>query len=86
MSQAIAIIKLVAALIPAIIALMKAIEEALPQAGIGAEKLSIIRAAFEGLYNAAADSLPDIEKTWAVVQTVINALVALFNKTGTFNK
>ena len=86
MTQIIAIIKFVGSLIPTIISIIKAIEEALPQAGLGAEKLAIIRQIFEEAYKSVAEALPDMEKVWAVVKKVIDLFVSLFNKTGTFTK
>jgi hypothetical protein len=80
------IIKFVGTLIPTIISIIKSIEEALPQAGLGAEKLAIIRQIFEEAYKSVAEAMPDMEKVWAVVKKVIDLFVGLFNKTGAFQK
>lgn len=66
-------------LIPSIIKVIQAIEEALPQAGIGAEKLAAIRQMLEVMYEGITDLWPTIEK-------IIAILVTLFNKTGAFEK
>jgi hypothetical protein len=70
---------LVVQLIPALISLIKAIEEALPIAGIGAEKLAAIRAIIEATYDGA-------KAIWPTIETVIGIIVGLFNKTGIFAK
>ena len=80
------IIKLIITILPLIIDLIKALESALPQAGLGSDKLSVVRTVFESAYSVADETLPEIEKTWGIVQKVINAVVALFNKTGEFTK
>ena len=64
-------------LIPALIAAMKAIEEAVPGNGQGEQKLAAIRGVLE-----AADS--GVAKYWPQIQTAIGVLVGLFNRTGTF--
>lgn len=86
MGQIIIIIKFVGSLIPTIISIIKAIEEALPQAGLGSEKLAIIRQIFEEAYKSVTEAMPDMEKVWAVVKKVIDLFVSLFNKTGAFQK
>lgn len=64
-------------LIPALIAAMRAIEEAIPGAGKGEEKLSAIRQILEAVDSGAT-------KYWPQIQAVIGVLVGLFNKTGAF--
>lgn len=64
-------------LIPALIAAMKAIEEAIPSTGKGEEKLTAIRQILE-----AVDS--NATKFWPQIQATISVLVGLFNKTGVF--
>lgn len=66
-------------LIPSIIKVIQAIEEALPQAGIGAEKLAAIRQMLEVTYQGITD-------VWPILEKVISILVDLFNKTGVFEQ
>ena len=66
-------------LLPAIIAAIKAIEEAIPMAGKGAEKLQAVREIIETVDSAAATLWPQIAAT-------VTVLVTLFNKTGAFAK
>lgn len=68
---------LIAQLIPAIIALIKAIEEALPSAGFGSEKLAAVREILENTYAG-------VKEIWPIIEKVIAVLVGLFNKTGVF--
>ena len=64
-------------LIPALIAAMRAIEEAIPGTGKGEEKLAAVRAILEAVDSGAT-------KYWPQIQSVIGILVGLFNRTGTF--
>jgi len=66
-------------LIPALIQLIKAVEEALPKAGLGTEKLALVRQIFETTYDSGT-------KLWPLVEPVIGAFVAIFNKAGIFSK
>jgi len=66
-------------LIPALIALVKEIEEAIPEPGQGAEKLSAFRKIFEAAYSG-------FEEIWPVIERVVSVLVELFNSTGMFKK
>lgn len=73
------ILLLVVQLIPALISLIKAIEDALPAAGLGAEKLAAVRKIIEATYEGAAEIWPTLEK-------VISAIVSMFNAVGIFKK
>jgi len=84
MAQLIAILKVVLSIIPVIIEAIKALEKAFPVAGLGAEKIAIIRMAFEEVYGTVNETMPPLEKVWAGIARLISALVALFNKTGGF--
>jgi hypothetical protein len=66
-------------LIPALIKAIAAIEEALPVAGAGKEKLGAIKEIITTTYTAGTEIWPTVEK-------VIGVLVGLFNKTGAFAK
>ena len=69
---------LVIQLIPVLINLIKAIEEAIPEAGWGAEKLKAVKEILQTSYDGIAEIWPIIEKIIAIV-------VSLFNKTGKFS-
>jgi len=73
------VLLLIAQLIPALIAMIKAIEEALPIAGMGSEKLAAVRQIIETAFEGA-------KETWPVIEKVIGILVTLFNSTGVFGK
>ncbi len=68
---------LIAQLLPALIAAIKAIEEAIPGAGQGEAKLAAVRGIIE-----AVDT--GYKNLWPQIQPVIGVLVGLFNKTGAF--
>lgn len=74
-ATAIAILQLV----PAIIAAMKALEEAVPGKDLGNEKSAAIKAIL-----VATNS--QIETYWPPIQKGIDILAGLFNKTGVFQK
>jgi hypothetical protein len=77
--NAFTILSTVLQLIPAIIAAIKAIEEAMPGEGKGEMKLRAIREIIEASYDKASAIWPAVEKTIAI-------LVGLFNAAGTFQK
>lgn len=64
-------------LLPALIAAIKAIEEAIPGQGQGEAKLAAVR----GIIEAVDASYKGL---WPQIQPVIGVLVGLFNKTGAF--
>ncbi len=64
-------------LVPAVIKVIQAIEEALPQAGYGNEKLIAVRQMLEAMHEG-------ITEFWPVLEKIIAILVTLFNKTGVF--
>jgi hypothetical protein len=66
-------------LIPALITALKAIEDAIPGAGQGEQKLDAVRGILE-----AVDA--GIGKLWPQISGVIGVLVTLFNNTGLFKK
>ena len=64
-------------LLPALITAIKAIEDAIPGAGQGEQKLAAVRAILE-----AVDS--GVAKLWPQISSVIGVLVGLFNSTKVF--
>jgi hypothetical protein len=62
-------------LLPSIIQAVKALEEAIGEAGKGPEKLQAVREMLEQIDSSVA-------AVWPQVQGVIGVLVKLFNKTG----
>jgi hypothetical protein len=60
--------------IPSIIAAIKAIEEAIPSAGAGEQKLAAVRGILESLDET-------IVPVWPKIEGIIKTLVALFNST-----
>lgn len=66
-------------LVPAVIQLMKSIEEAIPGQGQGAAKIAAVRQILE----VTVDSFNQV---WPALEKVIAALVSVFNATGVFKK
>ncbi len=86
MSKLIAIIKIVAQLLPAIIEAIKAIEAAIPQSGQGAQKLALVRELIEAAFEAVQDAGVTFADVWPAVQRIVSKIVALFNTAGIFAK
>ena len=72
-------ISIILQLIPALIACLKAVEEAIPGQGEGEKKLAAVRGIIEAT-DAQAKAL------WPQLSGVIQVLVTLFNSTGVFKK
>ena len=66
-------------LLPAIIAAIKAIEEAIPGQVQGEMKLAAIREILESVSG-------QVTTLWPFIEKAIGVLVALFNRTGVFAK
>lgn len=78
--------KLVLSLLPAILEAVRAIEQALPEGGLGQQKLALIRQAVVGAAEATGDSLKAVEQAWPAIQSTVGAVVGLFNTVGAFKK
>ena len=70
---------LVLQMIPALLGIVKSVEEILPEGGQGAEKLGLIRSVMSELYG-------DISSIWPSLESVIGVIVSWFNRMGIFNK
>lgn len=79
-------IKFFLSLVPAIIAAMKAIEDAIPGTGKGEQKLAMLREAMESAYEGATDAVENFDTVWPTVATWIAKQVARFNEIGIFRK
>lgn len=80
------ILKLVLSLVPMLIEIIKAIEEAIPGQGKGEAKLAAVRAMLEAAYGVASGSVGTFESIWPAIAGTVGALVNLFNTTGIFRK
>ena len=70
---------MIARLIPVIIDIMKAIEEAIPGEGKGEQKLIAVRGILE-------NTVDGFNQLWPSVEKVVKVLVGVFNSTGIFKK
>jgi hypothetical protein len=66
-------------IVPSLIRVICAVEEAFPQKGAGKEKLSAVKAIMQASYDGIAGMLPAIEQIVAVI-------VGLANTVGAFKK
>lgn len=86
MIQFIATAKAVLDLLPAIIAAVTAIEQALPDGGKGEAKLELVRATLQSAYDTAEDKFGSFEALWKTVQPIVSAVVSFANAAGIFKK
>jgi hypothetical protein len=86
MLTAIATLKLLLSIGPDLMKFMKSIEDMLPDSGKGAEKLAILRGYLEGAWAGLGNALPAFEEFWPKLNTVITAVVSVFNSVGLFKK
>ena len=70
---------LILQIVPALIAVVKAIEEAASQAGIGKEKLEAVRQILEAAYSG-------VSEIWPYLEQIIGVVVGFFNAVGVFKK
>lgn len=77
--NALALIKLVASLLPTLISLVQSVEQAIPEPGKGTEKLSLLK-------NILTSIDGTLTPAWPAIESVVGAIVAMFNNIGTFTK
>lgn len=77
--NALAILKLIASLLPTLISLVQSVEQAIPESGKGVEKLSLVK-------NILTSIDGTLTPAWPAIETVVGAIVAMFNSVGTFKK
>ena len=69
-------------LLPLLIEIIKAVEEALPGKGNGEQKLATVREILEAGDEFTGTST--VGEIWPLLAKVIGSIVSMFNKTGTF--
>lgn len=74
--------KTILALLPAIVAAIRAVEEAIPGEGKGEAKLALIREILEKVYASTQDLTVEFERLWPAISTAISAVVSALNATG----
>lgn len=76
------LLKLLVQLTPLVIEAIRVVESEIPGEGKGAQKLDLVRAMLESAYKAASDISQSFESIWPALKSVIDQMVAVFNKTG----
>lgn len=84
--QYISILKTLIALLPLLIDVVRAVEAAIPASGQGSVKLALVKDILSAGYKAASDITVQFEALWPMLSAVIDAVVAGFNKAGSFSK
>lgn len=77
---------LVGQLVPALIEGIKAIEEALPGKGLGAQKLEAILAIVQGVFESLQGIGLVFDEVKPALVKAVSALVAMFNAANVFKK
>lgn len=86
MKKLLDIIRIIAALIPAIKALIREVEEMLPESGRGGEKLALVREMLEAVFDTLDDIPVAFAEIWPALERLIAKFVAVFNAVGEFRK
>lgn len=73
-------------LLPLLISGLKALEEAIPGAGKGEQKIAILRITLEAAYSVAQDVSGSFDDLWPAIKKIADGTVAVFNAVGTFKK
>lgn len=84
--QWLTIIKIVLQLLPLLIDSIKTLEAALPESGLGASKLAIIRSTVETAYALGSEYTVKFDALWPALEKVIGTIVGTMNSTGIFKK
>ena len=72
-------LKTIVQILPILIELIKSIESALPETGLGKQKLQFVRELLQTI-------APDLLDNWPIIEKVVSTLVGLFNQGGLFKK
>jgi len=73
-------------ILPTLIEAIKMAEQVCSGAGLGKEKLELVRSIVEAAYGNSTDIAKSFDAIWPSLQKAISAVVAIFNKTGEFSK
>lgn len=78
-------LKVLAAVMPAIVELVRAIERSVPLSGVGADKLQLLKEIVSDLYESLDDAAKkglSLEALLKVAATLAGCIVQLFNRLG----
>ena len=80
------IVKLISALYPILMQTIKSLEEAMPDPGMGSQKLALLKTTLQSAYTKMDDVQVQFEDAWPSIQVVVSSFVAIFNAAGIFKK
>lgn len=86
MEKFLLIIRLLAVIVPVLIEAIKAVEAAMPESGLGKQKLEIVRTMVESAYAQMTGVTVAFSEVWPMIERLIAAIVASYNAIGTFKK
>ena len=84
--NALLILQIISQLFETIVALVSAVEEALPESGQGAQKLELVKGWLQSAIGAQEALALTFDQLWPALQTTIASIVAIKNATGVFKK
>lgn len=84
--QFLTVLKLVVSMLPLLIDVIKAIEDAIPGTGKGEAKLAAVRGVVESTYKVSTDVQADFQAVWPVMENTVAGIVKGFNAAGVFQK
>lgn len=80
------IIQAVASLLPVILQAVSAVEAALPQKGVGTQKLEMVKGWIQQAISAQQTATVAFDALWPAIQSTITTIVAVKNAAGEFRK
>lgn len=86
LAKVVEIVRLLVALMPAIITLVQQFEALLPQSGQGQAKLAAIRETLQGVFAEVSDAALAFGDVWPTIERFIGATVRTLNAAGVFRK
>lgn len=76
--------KMALGLLPVVIETIKAIENAIPVAGKGKDKLELVKNVLQTTFETSNQSIDVFQELWPTLQSIIGAVVSTFNTLGIF--
>lgn len=80
------VVKLILSLLPLLIDTAKAIEAAMPQSGLGAQKIAVVRATLQAAFEVGGEAVATFDQVWPALEKTLGAIVGAFNAVGVFKK
>jgi len=79
------VLRIIVSLLPAIVQVVRTLEDAIPMNGIGSEKLAVVKGIVEdayGVLDAEQQKTLSLSALISAVVSIVSRIVSLFNKVG----